>query len=110
MMPSTISHDLMRANEQETIRATRYAHHRAHLYRRPGPFLASLLEAWISKIPALGHRNKTPKDPTPKAWDSLRLVVADLGSVAIDGAPDVPDPPGCEPSTGQASRRQGRVE
>ena len=94
MMPSAISHDLMRTNEQETIRATRYAHHRAHTYRRPGPFLASLFESWMSKVPARRHRNTTPKDPTAQARDSLRVVVADLGNVDIDGAPDVPVPSG----------------
>jgi hypothetical protein len=94
MMPSTISHDLMRTNEQEMIRATRYAHHRAHTYRRPGPFLALLLEAWMSKVPALRHRRTTPKDPTPEEGDSLRLVVADLGGADIDGVPAGPVPSG----------------
>ena len=96
MMPSTVIHDLMRTNEQETIRATRYAHHRAHTYRRPGPFLAALLEAWVSKIPVPRRRKTRPMDPTPDARDSLRLVVADLGSVDfdIDGASDAPVPPG----------------
>ena len=91
MMPSTIIHDLMRTNEQETIRATRYAHHRAHTYRRPGPFLAALLGAWLSKIPVPRRRRARPMDPTPDARGSLRLVVADLGS--IDEASAAPVPP-----------------
>lgn len=90
MMPSTILHDLMRANEQETIRATRHAHHRAHTYRRPGPFLAALLEAWLSKIPVRRRMKSGPMDPALEAPDSLRLAVADLGAIDIDA----PIPPG----------------
>lgn len=51
MTPWIISQDLMRANEEDLVRATRYAHHRAHTYRRPGRFLASLRQAWMSKLP-----------------------------------------------------------
>jgi hypothetical protein len=87
MMPSIISHDLMRANEEETVRATRYAHHRAHTYRRPGPFLASLLQAWMSKIPTPRHVNTAPTSLTPVARDPLRLAVSALGSDDIGGAP-----------------------
>jgi hypothetical protein len=94
MMPSIISHDLMRANEQETVRATRYAHHRAHTYRRPGPFLASLLRSWMSKVPVPRHVNTAPIDPTPTPRDTLCLAVFDLGSDDIGGAPDAPLPPG----------------
>jgi hypothetical protein len=90
MMPSIISHDLMRANEEEMVRATRYAHHRADTYRRPGPFLAALLRAWISKIPIPRHMNRAPIQPAPSARDPLRLAVADLGRVDIGGAPDAP--------------------
>ena len=93
MMPSTISHDLIRANEEATIRATRYAHHRAHTYRRPGPFLASLLQTWMSKLPVLRHVNTAPRAPTPKPRDPLRLAVVNLGSDDIGGAPDAPAPP-----------------
>jgi hypothetical protein len=92
MMPSIISHDLMRANEAETVLATRYAHHRAHTYRRPGPFLAALLQAWMSKIPIPRHVNTAPRDPTPIARDTLGLAVFDLGSDDIGGVPDVPVP------------------
>jgi hypothetical protein len=94
MTPWIISHDLMRANEQETIRATRYAHHRAHTYRRPGPFLAALLQAWMSKVPVPRHVHTAPKDLTPVARDPLRLAVFDLGSDDIGGVPDAPIPPG----------------
>jgi hypothetical protein len=88
MMPSIISHDLMRATEEAMVRATRYAHHRAHTYRRPGPFLASLLQAWMSKVPTPRHLNTAPRNLTPIARDTLRLVVSDLGSDDIGGAPD----------------------
>jgi hypothetical protein len=94
MMPSTISHDLLRTNEQETIRATRYAHHRAHTYRRPGPVLASLLQAWISKIPFPRLLSTRPAEPDPRARDPLRLVVADLGGVDLGETPDAPVRPG----------------
>jgi hypothetical protein len=90
MMPSIISHDLMRATEEATVRATRYAHHRAHTYRRPGPFLASLLRAWMSKIPTPRHRNTAPAKLTPVARDTLRLAVSGLGTDDISGAPDAP--------------------
>jgi hypothetical protein len=93
MMPWIISHDLMRANEAETVRATRYAHHRAHTYRRPGPFLASLLQAWMSKIPVPRHVNRAPIVTAPMPRDTLRLVVSDLGSDDIGGAADAPVPP-----------------
>jgi hypothetical protein len=93
MMPSIISHDLMRASEAERVLATRYAHHRAHIYRRPGPFLASLLRAWISRIPVPRHVNTAPADLTPMARDPLCLTVFDLGSDDIGGTPDVPVPP-----------------
>lgn len=93
MMPSIISHDLMKANEEETVRATRYSHHRAHTYRRPGPFLASLLQAWLSKIPVPRHVNTAPIDPAANARDPLRLAVADLANVDIGGVPDAPVPP-----------------
>jgi hypothetical protein len=84
MMPSTISHELMRATEQEMVRATRYAHHRAGTYRRPGPFLAALLEAWMSKVPV--HRHvKTVSTARPR--DPFRLAVRDLGNDDIGGAP-----------------------
>jgi hypothetical protein len=88
MMPSMISHDLMRANEEEMIRVTRYAHHRAHTYRRPGPFLASLLQAWMSRIPIPRHVNRAATGPVPVARDTLRLAVAALGSDDIGGVPD----------------------
>jgi hypothetical protein len=94
MMPSIISHDLMRANEEEMVRATRYAHHRAHTYRRPGPFLASLLGAWMSKIPIPRRVNTAPKDRAPIKRDTLRLAVFDLGGDDIGGVPDAPVPPG----------------
>jgi hypothetical protein len=93
MMPSTIGHDLMQANEAATIQATRYAHHRAHTYRRPGPFLASLLRAWIGKLPVLRRVNAPPKALTAKPRDPLCLAVVDLGSEDIGGALDVPAPP-----------------
>jgi len=90
MMPWIISQDLMRANEQETIRATRYAHHRAQTYRRPGPFLASLIQAWMSKVPLPWRVNTALVDLTPVARDTLRLTVSDLGRIdasrALDGA------------------------
>ena len=93
-MPSMISHDLMRTNEQETVRATRYAHHRAHTYRRPGPFLGSLLQAWMSRIPVPRRVRTAAKDPTPIPRDTLRVAVFDLGTDDIDGVPDAPVPPG----------------
>jgi hypothetical protein len=93
MMPWIISHDLMRAKEEETVRATRYAHHRAHTYRRPGPILASLLQAWLSKVPVPRHVNTALIDPTPMPRDPLCLAVFDLGSDDIGGAPDTPVPP-----------------
>jgi hypothetical protein len=92
MMPWIISHDLMRANEEEIARATRYAQHRAHTYRRPGPFLASLLEAWMIKVPVPRHVRTAPTEPTPIARDRLCLAVTALGSNDIDGAPDAPVP------------------
>jgi hypothetical protein len=87
MMPSIISHDLMRANEEETVRATRYAHHRAHIYRRPGPFLASLLQAWMSRIPVPRRLTRARIDLSPIARDPLRLAVLDLGTDDIGGIP-----------------------
>jgi hypothetical protein len=93
MTPWIISHDLMRANEEETIRAARYAHHRAHTYRRPGRFLASLLRAWMSKVPIPRHVSTAPIDLTPTARDPLYLTVFDLGSDDTIGAPDAPVPP-----------------
>ena len=86
MMPSIIIHDLMRANEAATIRKTRYAQHRAHTYRRPGPVLASVLRAWMSRIPLPRRLHRARTDPTLDARDSLRLVVA--------GASEAPVPPG----------------
>jgi hypothetical protein len=80
MLPSIISHDLMRANEEETIRATRYAHHRAHTYRRPGPFLAGLLRAWLGKVPVHRTVKTASTDLNPVARDPLRLAVAGLGT------------------------------
>jgi hypothetical protein len=83
MMPSIISRELIRANEAATVQATRYAHHRAHTYGRPGPFLAVRLEAWMSRVPIPRRVRKAPKDRTPVARDTLRLAVADLGSDEI---------------------------
>jgi hypothetical protein len=94
MTPWIITHDLMRAKEEEMVRATRYAHHRAHTYRRPGPFLASLLRAWMSKVPVPRHVTTAPMDLTPMVRDQLRLAVLDLGSDDIGGVPDAPVPPG----------------
>jgi hypothetical protein len=79
MMPWIISHDLMRANEEERVRATRFAHHRADTYRRPGPLLTSLLQAWMSKVPIPRRADPAPAAPGPAARDTLRLVVSDLG-------------------------------
>ncbi len=93
MTPWIISHDLMRANEEQTVRATRYAHHRAHNCRRPGRFLASLLQAWMSKVPVPRHVNTAPTDLTPVAPDPLHLTVFDLGSDDTAAAPDAPVPP-----------------
>jgi hypothetical protein len=93
MMPSIISHDLMRATEAETVRATRYAHHRAATYRRPGPLLASLVQAWVSRIPVPRHVRRAPMDPAPVPRDPLRLAVVDLGTDDIGGVPDAPGPP-----------------
>ena len=94
MTPWIISQDLMRANEQETVRATRYAHHRAHLYRRPGRLLASLLQAWMSKMPIPRHVHTAPMDLTPMARDPLNLTVFDLGSDNTSGGHDAPVPRG----------------
>jgi hypothetical protein len=88
MMPWIISHELMRANEAETVRATRYAHHRAHTYRRPGPVLALLLEEWMSKIPIPRHLRTASRDQIPEARDTLCLSVSDLGSVDTTRAAD----------------------
>jgi hypothetical protein len=90
MMPSNISRDLMRTTEQEMVRATRYAHHRAGTYRRPGPVLAALLEAWVSKIPVPRHVKTAP---TAMPRDPLRLAVCDLGNDDIGGAADAPVSP-----------------
>jgi hypothetical protein len=90
MMPSIIIHDLMRANEAETVRATRYAHHRADTYRRPGLFLASLLQAWLSRIPVPRRVNTASMEPAPTARDPLRLRVSYLGSADIGGTSDAP--------------------
>ena len=94
MTPWIISHDLMRANEEETVRAARYAHHRADTYRRPGRFLASLLHAWMSRVPIPRHVHTAPVDPTPAARNPLYLTVFDLGSDGTSAAPDAPVPPG----------------
>ena len=94
MMPWIISHDLMRANEAETVRATRYAHHRAQFYRRPGPVLSLLLETWISKVPVPWHATTDQRDPAPVARDTLSLSVSGLGSVDTTRAPDAPAYPG----------------
>jgi len=90
MLPWIISHDLMRANEEETVRATRYAHHRAHTYRRPGPFLAALLQAGMRRVPVRRRVNTAPVDLIPVARDTLRLTVSDLGRIDT-----------VEPSTGR---------
>jgi hypothetical protein len=82
MMPSIISHDLMRANEEETLLRTRYAHHRAHIYRRPGPVLAALLQAWMSRIPIPRRVHMPPAEPALAARDSLCLAVVALGEVS----------------------------
>ncbi len=89
MMPSILTHDLMRANEAETVRAARYAHHRADSYWRPGPFLAALLQAWLDRIPVPRRVHTAPADPTPMARDQLRLTVSHLGNADM-GRADVP--------------------
>lgn len=94
MMPSIISHDLMRTNEAEKVRATRYAHHRADTYRRPGLALASLLQKWTTKIPAPRRMKTAPIDPTPMARDPLCLAVSGLDNIDIGGASDAPFPQG----------------
>jgi hypothetical protein len=93
MTPWIMSHDLMRANEEETVRATRYAHHRAHTYRRPGRFLASLLQPWMSKVQIPRHVSRAPIDLTPRAPDPLCVTVF-LGSDDTGGAPGAPVRPG----------------
>jgi hypothetical protein len=93
-----ISHDLIRANEEETVRATRYAHHRADTYRRPGRFLASLLHPWMSRIPTPRHLHTAPRDPTPAAPNLLYLTVFDLGIDDTSTAPDAPVRPAASPS------------
>jgi len=105
MMPWIISHDLMRATEEERVLATRYAHHRAHTYRRPGAFLASLLQAWISKIPVPRHVNT---NLTPPAQDTLRMTVSDLGCDDVGGAPDTLVLPGLITRRGRLSPARGR--
>jgi hypothetical protein len=87
MMPSTMSHDLMRATEAETVRAARYAHHRAGSYRRPGPFLAALLQAWLDRIPVPRRVHRAPTDPIPVARDPLRSTVSYLGSADMGEPP-----------------------
>ena len=94
MTPWIIIHDLMRANEEETVRAARYAHHRADTYRRPGVFVASLLQAWMSRVPIPRHLHAAPVDPTPAARDPLYLTVLDLGIDDTGAAPDTPVLPG----------------
>lgn len=81
MLPWIISHDLMRTNEEEPVRATRYAHHRAHTYRRPGPFLAALLQAGMSRVPVPRRGHTALADLTPTTGDTLRLTVSDLGRI-----------------------------
>jgi hypothetical protein len=93
MTPWIISHDLMRANEEETVRAIRYAYHRAHTYRRPGRFLALLLQEWMSKVPIPRHVNVAPIDLTPMAPGPLHLTVFGLGSDDTSGAADAPVQP-----------------
>ena len=93
--PWVMSHDLIQANEEETVRATRHAHHRWHTYRRPGRFLASLLQPWMGRVLIPRHANRAPLDLTPMALDSLYVTVLDLGSGAdAGGAPDAPVQPG----------------
>jgi hypothetical protein len=106
MMPWTITYDLMRAKEEETIRAIRYAQHRTHTRRRPGRFLASLLQAWMSKIPVPRHVHTAPKNSTPMTPDPLRLAVPDLGGDDIDGLDDASGEP---PRTGRVRRDTGVV-
>ena len=87
MTPWVISHDLMRANEEQTIRATRYAHHRAHTYRRPGRLMASLLRAWTNKLAIPARANTAPMESTSPARDPLCLTVSGLGIDDTGGAP-----------------------
>jgi hypothetical protein len=93
MTPWAIAYDLMRAKEEETMRAIRYAHHRMHTRRRPGRFLASLLQAWMSKIPIPRHVDTAPKDSTPMTPDPLRLAVSGFGSDDIGGLDDASGEP-----------------
>jgi hypothetical protein len=94
MMPSIIIHELMRTNEAEKVRATRYAHHRADAYRRPGLALASLLQQWTTKIPVPRRMKTAPAAPTPIARDPLSLAVSRLDDVDIGGVSDAVFPPG----------------
>jgi hypothetical protein len=94
MMPSTMSHDLMRATEAETVRAARYAHHRADSYRRPGPFLAALLQAWLDRIPFPRRVKPASTHPAPVAREPLRLTVSGLDNIGIGADSDAPFPPG----------------
>ena len=108
MMPSIISHDLVRAHQAEIVRATRYAHHRADTYRRPGVALASLLRQWATRIPVSGRMTTAPADPTPTARDLLNLAVAGLDDIDIGGASDAPSAPGhiAYLATGRLDRKE----
>jgi hypothetical protein len=97
MMPWIISHDLMRATEEETVRATQYAHHRAHTHRRPVPFLTALLRAGMGRVPVPRRVNAALVDLTSMARDTLRLTVSDLGRIG-------PVDPSTEPVRQTASR------
>jgi hypothetical protein len=112
MLPWIISHDLMRANEEEAVRATRYAHHRAHTYRRPGPFLAALLQAGLSRVPVPRRVSSELADLTPMAGDTLGLTVSDLGRIDTV-EPPTDRVPGLAPTRGTrllATRRLDRKE
>jgi hypothetical protein len=93
MLPWIIGHDLMRANEEEIVRANRYAHHRPRTNRRSGPFLASLLRALMSRVPVPRHVHAAPEDLAPIAPNPPCSTVVDLGSYDTRGALDAEIPP-----------------
>lgn len=57
MYTSWISYDLMRVNEEQTVRATRFTWQRAELQRRPGRWVANVFR---QRWPGLLHRRGQP--------------------------------------------------
>ena len=76
MIAWAIRKDLMRANEEQTVRAARYAPHRAHLYRRHGRLVASLFRSWSRIAPR--HGTTLPPSLPRTTQDPMNLGVVRL--------------------------------